>query len=352
MDMSASMTPSALRIRRLAPSAAWDQFVARADGATYCHLAGWSRVMEEVFGHESVYLVAEDGEGTWRGVLPLIRMRSPLTGQHFLSVPYLNDGGPLGDAAARSALALHAIELSTQAGAKLLELRAREEIPGLFPPVARKVSVHLALPASGEELWRTGFRAKLRSQIKRPMSAGMETHFGADQLDAFYQVFARNMRDLGTPVLPRRFFERIAATFPEQVIFGVVRHQGRPIGAGCGFLWREEFEITWASTLREYNPLSPNMLLYWRMMEQAIERGAQRFNFGRCSPGSSTHRFKLQWGGVEVPLPWLQWPRREDGAAAGADGQLLQFVAQSWRRLPLPVANLVGPAISAHLPWY
>jgi FemAB-related protein (PEP-CTERM system-associated) len=353
MYMSASASPDALCISRLAaPPAAWDEFVAQAEGATYCHLAGWGRVMEAVFGHESIYLIAEDGSGAWRGVLPLIRVRSVLTGQHFLSLPYLNDGGPLGDEAARAALAAHAIELAERAGARLLELRARRPIPGPLNPVARKISVHLALPDSADELWERGFRAKLRSQIKRPMAEGMEIRFGPDQLEAFYGVFARNMRDLGTPVLPRRFFARIAETFPDQVIFGVVYHQSRAVGAGCGFLWRDEFEITWASTLREYNPLSPNMLLYWGLMAQVIPRGARRFNFGRCTPGSSTHRFKLQWGGAEMPLPWLQWPAPADGAAASTDGRLMQLAAQSWRRLPLPVANFVGPVLSSHLPWY
>lgn len=353
MFLSASAPPGALRISRLdGPSAAWDAFVAASEGATFCHLAGWSGVMREVFGHESLYLVAADDAGGWRGVLPLIHVRSPLTGQHILSVPYLNDGGPLGDEPARAALASHAVELAERAGVRLLELRARRRIPGPLAPVARKIAVHLALPASADELWRSGFRAKLRSQIRRPITEGMETRFGPDQLEPFYRVFAHNMRDLGTPVLPRRFFERIAATFPDQVVFGAVYHHGRAVGAGCGFLWREEFEITWASTLREYNPLSPNMLLYWSLMELMIARGARRFNFGRCSPGSNTHRFKLQWGGVEVALPWLQWPRPADGAVAEPDGRFMQLAAQSWRRLPLPVANLVGPKLASHLPWY
>jgi len=353
MYMPVSASPSALRISRLAaPPAAWDDFVGQAEDATYCHLAGWSRVMEEVFGHESIYLIAEDDSGAWRGVLPLVRVRSLLTGQHLISVPYLNDGGPLGEEPARAVLAAHAVELAKEAGAKQLELRARRRIQSPVAPVARKVSVHLPLPDDADELWRRGFRAKLRSQIKRPIAEGMEARFGADQLDAFYRVFAHNMRDLGTPVLPRRFFATIAATFPDQVIFGVVYHQARPVGAGCGFLWHDEFEMTWASTLRDYNPLSPNMLLYWSMMGQAIARGARRFNFGRCSPGSSTHRFKLQWGGAEVPLPWLQWPRPADGAASSADGRLMQLAAKSWRRLPLPLANRIGPLLSPHLPWY
>ncbi|CAN7457386.1 FemAB family PEP-CTERM system-associated protein [Phenylobacterium sp. LjRoot219] len=352
MFESALKTPSTPRVSRLAaPAAAWDDFVAATEESTFCHLSGWGRIMQEVFGHEFFYLVAHDEAGAWQGVLPLVRVRSRLTGQHLISVPYLNDGGPLGREAARAALARHAIELAEDYGVKLLELRSRKPIPLPLPAVSRKITVHLALPTSAEELWREGFRAKLRSQIRRPLKAEIKTRFGADQIDAFYLVFARSMRDLGTPVLPRRFFEMIAETFPQHVIFEVVYHQGKPVGGACGFLWRDEFEITWAATLREYNSLSPNMLLYWTLMAQVIERGARRFNFGRCTPGSNSHRFKLQWGGDEVPLPWLQWPCADDGHAA-PDGPWMQLASQSWRRLPLPVANRVGPLLARHLPWY
>lgn len=308
--------------------------------------------MQGVFGHECIYLVAEGEAGEWRGALPLVWMRSPLTGQHLISMPYLNDGGPLGDQATRTALALHAMDLAERYGVKLLEIRSRQEVCGHVPQVVRKVSVHLPLPDSAEELWEMGLRSNRRSQIRRAMKQGMETRFGPDQLNAFYGVFARNMRDLGTPVLPRRFFEQLVETFPRLVIFAVVRHQGKAVGGACGFLWRDEFEVTWASTVREYNPLAPNMLLYWRLMEEVVARGARRFNFGRCTPGSTTHEFKLRWGGAEVPLPWLQWPPLADGGAASADSRLMQLAAKTWKRLPVPVTNVVGPVLACHLPWY
>ena len=105
--------------------------------------------------------------------------------------------------------------------------------------------------------------------------------FGPEQREPFYEVFARTMRDLGTPVLPRGLFERVSETFADLVVFGVVYRGEQPLAAGCGFAWREEFELTWAGSLRESRSIAANMLLYWSFMEHVIGRGARVFNFGR-----------------------------------------------------------------------
>jgi predicted N-acyltransferase len=180
----------------------------------------------------------------------------------------------------------------------------------------------------------------------------MTTRFGPRELDAFYRVFSRGMRDLGTPVLPRAFFEHIVAELGDRVELAVVYLDDVPVAAGCGFVWRDEFEITWAASLREYNRMAPNMLLYWSLMERMIERGMQVFNFGRCTPGGGTHRFKKQWGDAyDVPLPWAQWSPTGVAATPNAEGRpLFRYATQAWSRLPLAVANLLGPPLARNLP--
>ena len=209
--------------------------------------------------------------------------------------------------------------------------------------------MRLDLPASAGTLW-DGFDPKLRSQIRRPQKEGLEARFGLDQLDAFYEVFAINMRALGTPVLPRRFFERIAERFPSLVVFGTVYRAAQPLAAGCGFVWRDEFEITWASSLREYSRLAPNMLLYWSFLEHVIGRGVRVFDFGRCTPGGGTHRFKQQWGAADVPLPWLQWSSRNVAATPSPDRPAFKVASAVWRRLPLAVTNRIGPLLARQIP--
>jgi serine/alanine adding enzyme len=328
----------------------WNRFVESDPRSTFCHQYGWKQIMRDVLGHESLYLAAIDDAGALRGILPLVRVRSIL-GHYLVSLPFLNDGGPLGDHVARQSLVEHAAGEAIKSGAGLLELRARSELPGPVTPTYRKISVQLMLPSSVEELWKTTLRKKLRTQIRRPLKEGMLFRCGAGELEGFYKVFARNMRDLGTPVLPRAFFENGAKAFGSRMLFAAVyTSAGIPVAGACCLLWRDELEVTWASSVREFNRMSPNMLLYSQLMEEAIARRVTIFNFGRCSPGGSTHRFKQQWGGSDVPLPWPSWSRNPDVGVPSADRPLYHLAVTAWRHLPLAIANRVGPVLARLLP--
>ena len=330
-------------------AAPWDALVASVPESTFCHLAGWREIMTDVLGHDAPFAVAQDRGGEWRGVLPLVRVRSPLLGHYLVSMPFLNAGGPIGSPAAVAALGEYATLLARRRDVDLLELRSRIRVPSALQVTQRKITVLLELPPSAEAL-RAAFPSKLRSQIRRSEKEGLEARFGADQLGAFYDVFARNMRDLGTPVLPRALFERIAAVFSSLVVFGAVYRGAEPLAAGAGFVWRGEFEMTWASALREHSRLAANMLLYWSFMQEMITRGVRTFDFGRCTPGAGTHQFKRQWGGADVPLPWLQWSPRQLTAPPSPDRSVFRVASAVWRRLPLAVANRLGPVIARQLP--
>jgi serine/alanine adding enzyme len=331
----------------------WDAFVSSRSDSTFCHLHGWSTVIESALGHDCTYLAAADEAGAVQAVLPLVRVRSAIFGHYLVSMPFLSYGGPIGEAEAVGFLCDEAAAMAERSGADLLELRTRRELTAAgLTTHARKVTVLLDLPDTADELWKHGLAAKVRSQVRRPQKEGMVARFGTDERDAFYRVFARNMRDLGTPVLGRRFFEQIALALPGHVEFGVIYLDEVPVAAGCGFVWKDEFEITWASSLREHNRKAPNMLLYWSFMERMVQRGLRVFNFGRCTPDGGTHRFKKQWGDTrDVPLPWAQWSRRGVTATPNPDGgSLFRLATRAWSRLPLPVANALGPHLARALP--
>lgn len=331
-------------------SSTWDESLSHLEGRTFCHQAGWGDVFARVFGHDAIRLVARAPDGTVEGLLPLVRMRSRLFGHHLVSMPFLNYGGPVGGPQARLELALHAVELARESGARRMELRARTVGDLGLPASREKVTVVLDLPDDPVALWEERLKAKVRSQVRRPMKAGMTVRFGHEQVHAFYRVFCRNMRDLGTPVLPMALFEAIADEFEEQVLVAVVLRGGEPVAAGFGLLYQGEFELTWASALREHAQEAPNMLLYWSIIEDVIRRGASTFNFGRCSPGGGTHRFKLQWGGRDQQLHWVRWSRSGQHAAPSPDSPAFKAAMMAWQRLPLPLANVLGPLVSRSLP--
>jgi FemAB-related protein (PEP-CTERM system-associated) len=293
----------------------WDGFVVGRPGWTHFHRHGWRNVFRRVFPHEC---------------------------------PYLNYGGPLGSDEAVQALVAAASEMAQQSGAKLLELRSRIALPIDLPVSHRKVTVVLDLGADPDKNFKR-FDAKLRSQVRRPMKEGVTLRFGRDQVAPFYQVFAHHMRDLGTPTQPRVLFEALADEFPDEMWVGCAYLGDQVVAGGIGFRWDNEFEMTWASSLHAYNRISPNMLLYWGFMERCAKEGVTLFNFGRTTPGSGTHRFKMQWGSREEALWWYQ---RQAGSTRtpSPDDPRYAWGPRLWRKLPVPLATALGPWVVRGLP--
>lgn len=342
------MTVTVARVPQ--PGAEWDAFVRRQAGWTHFHLSGWADVIRRTFHHECVYLAARETSGVLTGILPLVQVRSLVFGRYLVSMPFVNHGGPLGADDAVRALVDAAAKIAERGGAHLLELRSRIPLPVALTPSHRKVSVVMPLvPGAPDKVW-AALPAKVRSQVRRPQKEGMEVRFGADQVAAFHAVYARNMRDLGTPAQPLHFYESLVDAFPDDAWVGCVYYRGVPAAAGFGFHWADEFEMTWASSVRDLNPLSPNMLLYWSFIERATTRDIARFNFGRCTPGAGTHRFKQQWGGIDQTLWWYQRSRRDGVAMPAPDQGKYSLGPRIWKHLPLPLATALGPRIVRGIP--
>jgi FemAB-related protein (PEP-CTERM system-associated) len=356
MPESISKTdPSGMTALSIAPFSgspeAWDAFLTRQPGWTIFHRYAWKGVIERVFGHRCDYLAATDSAGTLQGVLPLVELRSLLFGRYLVSMPFVNYGGPLGSDAAVAGLARAAVELAGSRRSKLLELRSRAPLPVELPVSHRKVTVVLDLtPGAPERLWQA-IGSKVRSQIKRPQKEGVEVRFGSEQVEPFYQVFRHHMRDLGTPTQSLAFFQALREAFGDSMWAGAAWYQGEPVAGGIGFRWGNEFEMTWASSLVAHQRIAPNMLLYWAFMERCAQEGLQLFNFGRCTPGAGTHRFKRQWGSRDEQLWWYQYTG--DGAEAATpspDDSRYSWGPRLWRHLPVPLASALGPWIVRGIP--
>jgi FemAB-related protein (PEP-CTERM system-associated) len=330
----------------------WDGFVRSQAGWTHFHLHGWRGVMEETLRHRSHYLAARDDRGQLAGILPLVRVRSRLFGDYLVSLPFVNYGGPLGSPQAVAELVDSATTLASDSGVGLLELRSREPLPSVTLPAShRKITVVLDLPLGDPETLWAALKAKVRSQVRRSRKEGATVRFGPEQVEPFYQVFSHHMRDLGTPVQSKGLFRSLLDRFGEDVWFGSAYLQDKPVACGCGFRWGDEFEMTWASSLRAFSRIAPNMLLYWSFMERAAEEGLTLFNFGRCTPGSGTHRFKRQWGSRDVKLWWYQQsPKGGLSATPSPQGRLYATAVKIWSHIPLPMTRALGPRISRLIP--
>lgn len=331
----------------------WDAFVLRSPLSSIYHLSKWKHLIYQCFKHDSYYIKAVDGAGDCTGVLPLVHLSSVLFGNFFVSLPFFNYGGVCADdQCTEEALWAKAQEIATEKRAQFIELRCTRTFPFNVPVKTSKVTMKLDLPSTGDELWKS-FTSKLRSQIKRPIKEGMTAEIGGhDLLHLFYRVFAENMRSLGTPVYPKRFFEAILNAFPDSAHIAAVRDRdGNPVAAGFMLGYRDQLEIPWASSLKSHNHLGPNMLLYSSVLKFACERGFRVFDFGRSTPGEGTFRFKQQWGALPEQLYWYYWIR-EGEAMPNLNPTNSKYAAAItiWKKLPLAVTNRLGPLIVRNIP--
>jgi FemAB-related protein (PEP-CTERM system-associated) len=338
--------PLKIRPHEPADDAAWDAYASAHPGYTIYHGRAFHDAVAEAFGKPSHGLIAEDEAGRIVGVLPLIRQKSGLFGDRLVSLPYANHGGPLASTPeiARG-LFDAAVGEAARLGAPRLEVRDHHQREIDWPTREDKVLMTLPLSESSAALDKS-LGAKVRSQCRRAQREGAEVVYGGGELiPEFYQVFAVNMRDLGTPVYPRRWFEVLARHFGGAMRLVVVRLHGRP-AAGCVLMrWGDTMEIPWAASDRDLSRYAPNMLLYREALDFAIDSGCRAFDFGRSTRGSGPHRFKQQWGAYESQIWWREYPR------SAAPGRISELVRNVWTRLPTGVTNSIGPRISANLPW-
>ena len=329
----------------------WDDYVGRHAEATGDHLWAWRGIFETVFGQRCLYFGARRGT-TLVGVLPVVLFQSRVFGRFATSLPFLNYGGLLADdTVVAAALVERATAVAASFRATHLELRHQRQQLDRLPCRRHKVGLVLPLPDTVEALW-TQIDRKVRNQVRKAQKASLQVVAGGPELVApFYDVFAENMRDLGTPVYPRRLFEETLRAFQDRAHVVVVRQGTETLAGAVAIRFRDTVLVPWASSRRAYRHLCPNMLLYWALLERAVADGVTAFDFGRSSPGAGTHQFKLQWGARETPLAWeyvmmsgLEPPDH------GPSNPKFRLAIEAWKRLPLSVSNRLGPWIAGHLP--
>ncbi|MGH9554545.1 MAG: FemAB family XrtA/PEP-CTERM system-associated protein [Terriglobales bacterium] len=340
-----------LNVQLCSDAALWDAFVHQSPQARIYHLWAWRQIIEATYGHDMLYLAASREE-TIQGILPLVGMKSRLFGRFLVSVPFVNYGGVLcSDPQVRVRLLDEAVRLAREHRSQHIELRHGEPLDTQWQQVSAKVSMRVNLPGKEEELWNR-LSSRLRNKIRHAQKHGLVCRWGgAEQLGDFYSVFATNMRNLGTPVYPRQWFENVFGFLASSCRVLTVCQDRKPVAATILTTFREGVELPWIASTPEARSHYSTPLLYWTALEWAIQNRYRMVDLGRCTPGSGTHRFKQQWLAQEVPLHWYYW------LAPGVpvpqlrpDNPRFRLAIRLWQRLPLFVANRLGPRIVRSIP--
>ncbi len=352
-----------IRFAEKSDQPAWDEYVNNHSGSNVYQKYFWGQSIRDVYKHQVYNLVAfqESSDGSDSrivGLLPLVHIKHFLFGNTLFAMPFGDGGGVLADnQAIETALVTRACELAAEKNVQQIELRqlAATDI-GLQNGYRKqshamtKVRMVLDLPESSEQLLAS-FKSKLRSQIRRPLKDGLTVKSGGLELmPAFYKVFVENMRDLGSPVHAKAFIMAVLTRAKDAKIFVVYKDQ---VPLACSFVigHRDFLYNPWASSLKRYSRMSPNMLLYWSMFEYACERGFKSFDLGRSTLGEGTHKFKKQWGSVELPLHWISFSRVGDSEAFVDVNQRSKFdiAMRLWSKMPLFTTRIVGPPLRKNI---
>jgi FemAB-related protein (PEP-CTERM system-associated) len=354
-DQRAGNVNQPVTVERLDPADAaaakdWQGYVNGNSAATLCHSLRWLKVIERTYGHRPVYLMTRNAAGAATGVLPSFCVKSRIFGSALASMPFLDYGGACADDEASSeALLERALQLARSLGAHSLELRQLERPKAVQGVRLDKFTLLLDLAKGVDAVWES-MSGKTRNQVRKAIKAGLCVEaVGVRGLEEFYDVFAVNMRDLGSPVHDPGFFVNVFDEFGDQVQLLAIRDGQSVIGGLVCLFDRDSIVVPWASCLRNQFPKCPNNLLYWEAIRLGCARGCARFDFGRSSVDSGAYRFKLQWGAKPVQIYWHTLPANCVPSVPSMQRDRYQTAVRLWKLLPVPVARLLGPRIRKYI---
>lgn len=345
-----------LTIRRLTEREhpAWDAYVARHSDGTFCHRAGWKTAVEGGAGQDCPFLFAErDGEVV--GILPLVIRSSLLFGKAAISSMFGVYGGPLADDEdAYRALDGAAWDIARDAGCDSLEYRTRRARhagdAGWHSLSGQSATFVRALDGADDEALLLSIPRKQRAVVRKSLKNNLVTDWQGD-VALVWDLYARSVHGLGTPVFPRKLFETMAAAFEGNIWFQVTRDQdGSPVASLLSFYDEKTVLPFYAGSAEAARGLGAHDFMYFELMRKAVAHGIAAFDFGRSKIDSGPYRFKKNWGFDPTPLEYEI--RLADGAQApnlSPTNKKFQMMIAIWKRMPLWLANSLGPPLARHL---
>lgn len=327
----------------------WDRYVEQTPAATFFHRAGWQRVIEDSFSHKAYYVYAERA-GAITGVLPLVHLKSRLFGSALISIPFGVYGGPVADdPAVHGLLDSHALDLADRLNVDYVEYRSiapsrpdwvcRDDLYFTFRrPIDADPEKNLkAIPRKQ--------RAVVRQSLEKGLEAVVE-----DTVDRVYAVYAESVRNLGTPVFSKRYFRNLKQVFGTDCELLSIRKDGRPVSGVLSFYFRDEVLPYYGGGTFDARKLGANDLMYWDLMSRAGQAGYRVFDFGRSKAGTGAFSFKKNWGFTAAPLHYEYRLNRVDSIPDHNPlNPKYRLMIAAWKRLPLPIANMLGPFIVRNL---
>ena len=330
-------------------TAAWDDFVQTCPTATFFHRAGWQSILQEVFRHDTYFLYAET-DGHIEGVLPLAHVNSLLFGNSLVSLPFAVYGGvAASNEIAAQALEQEAQNIAKRLGVAHLELRhvaARHidwPIQDLYVTFRKEIF-------PDEDANMLAIPRKQRAMVRKGVKNGLVSELDSG-VDRFFALYADNMHRHGTPALPKRYFQALRAEFGSDCeVLTVAGPDGRALSTVFSFYFRDEVLPYYAGDDEAARDCAANDFKYWELMRRSCARGCKVFDYGRSKHGTGSYTFKKNWGFEPQPLHYEYCLYKRDAIPQNNPANAkYKLLIETWRRLPIGVANWLGPFVVRNL---
>ena len=331
-------------------AAAWDAFVDASPAGTFFHRWGWGRAIARGLGHEPIYLAARDG-GRIVGVLPLIHKRSPLFKNALISVAFGSYGGCAAESVEiATALEAEAVRRGEQLAVDYVELRELDATRGAGEGWVVVDNVHATFPrklfASEEETLKAIPRKGRRYEVKKSLKGELAFTVGGD-FEVFYDVMAQSYRNLGTPMFAKKYLRALLEEFPEHFDVCIAARGAEGVSASMAFRYKGAIHPYYTGGTLAARSLSGNDFLFINLMRHGRERGCDTFDFGRSKFGTGSFDYKRYWGFEPKPLAYrYKLLKLAEAPSINPLNPKYRLFIEAWKRLPLPVANFVGPFLS------
>lgn len=340
--------PLAVRLLSEPSAPAWDRFVDHHPQGTFFHRAAWATVLSRSFRHRAMFAFTErDGDIT--GVLPLVQVKTALFGNTVISTPFCVYGGPLWiDDESAIALNEYAVGALRNTGASALEYRFREEPVDLPGDWLDKDDLYVTFrkPISADDaINMKGIPRKQRAMVRKGIDNGLTSRADGD-VDGLHHIYAQSVRNLGTPVFSRSYFRMLRDVFGSQMDVVTIHDQDQPVAAVMNFYYKDEVLPYYGGGTLAARSVAANDFMYWEVMRRAAARGCTSFDFGRSKVGTGAFSFKKNWG--FAPQKLYHRFRLKPGEQIPDNNPLnpkYRLFIASWKKLPLPIANFLGPMI-------
>lgn len=344
--------PQTLHLLQPHERARWDAFVRACPDATFFHLSGWQKVIEESFGIKTwFYYVEQDGQ--IQGVLPLAEIKSRLFGHSLGAMPFCVYGGPVAlDDGARRLLDEAADKLARELGVGHLEYRGMQRFhPDDASWHTKELYVTFRKEISADdEANLNAIPRKQRAMVRKGIKLGLKGVV-EDNVDRMFEAYANSVLRLGTPVFPKKYFALLQQVFGDECeVRSIYTSDDRLVASVLSFYWRDEVVPYYGGGMDLAREVAGNDFMYWNLMQAAAARGCRIFDYGRSKLGTGAYDFKKNWGFTATPLPYEY---KLYASSQLPDNNPLnpkyQLFIKMWKKLPLPVANFLGPYLVRNL---